>query len=177
MFKGLKDKFKYKSGVKYLRQELSRSRPAPKRKSGVNAIAVIVDLDQFDKAEVFFELIDAFGLRPNAIKVIGYRRYYDKNSPYATPVFSDKDLGWNGEIENSYALEFLSREYDILINYFKEENLLMQLMSVRTQARMRIGFAELDPAYNDLIFDCDLADFGLFRKETKKYLEVLNELV
>ncbi|WP_370588520.1 hypothetical protein [Robiginitalea sp. SC105] len=163
--------------MKYLRQELSRSRPAPKRKSGVNAIAVIVDLDQFDKAEVFFELIDAFGLRPNAIKVIGYRRYYDKNSPYATPVFSDKDLGWNGEIENSYALEFLSREYDILINYFKEENLLMQLMSVRTQARMRIGFAELDPAYNDLIFDCDLADFGLFRKETKKYLEVLNELV
>ena len=177
MFKGLKDKFKYKSGVKYLREELSRDRPAPERRRGVHAIAIIADLDTFDRAEVFSDLIEAFGLRPNAIKVIGYRRFYDTNSPYATPVFSDKDLGWNGEIDNSYAQEFLSREYDILINYFTEDNLPMQLMSVRTRARMRVGFADLDPAFNDLIFDCDLQDFGLFKKEMKKYLEVMNELV
>ncbi len=177
MFKGLKDKFKYKSGVKYLRQQLEQSRDMPERKPGLNAVGVIVDLDRFDRSEAFYELIDAFSLRPNAVKIMGYKRYYDKNSPYSTPVFSDKDLGWNGDIENSYALEFLSREYDILINYFKEDNLLMELMSIKTRARMRVGFSELDAAYNDLIFDCELSDFSLFKEELKKYLVVLNELV
>ena len=177
MFQGVKDKFKFRSGQKYLRQELARERRVTRNGDGINLVGIIADLDTFDRPEAFFDLIEAYGLRPNAIKIIGYRRYYDKNSPYSTPVFSDKDLGWKGEIENSYALEFLSRDYDILINYFKENNLMLQLMSVKTRARMRIGFSEVDPAFNDLIFNCDIGDYELFKRELKKYLEVLNELV
>ena len=176
MFQGVKDKFKFRSGQKFLRQELARDRRVSRTSDGIHQVGIIADLDAFDRPEAFFDFIEAYGLRPNAIKIIGYRRYYDKNSPYSTPVFSDKDLGWKGEIENGYALEFLSRDYDILINYFKEDNLMLQLMSIRTQARMRIGFAEVDPAFNDLIFNCDIGDFELFKRELKKYLEVLNEL-
>lgn len=175
-FKGLKDKFKHKSGLKYLKRELEHPRNTPARQSGIRSVGVILDLDVYSNAEAFFELIETYGLRPNAVKVIGYKRFYDKNSPYATPVFSDKDLGWNGDIENSYALEFLGREYDLLINYFNENNLLMQLMSIKTMARMRVGFAEVDPAFNDLILGCDIQDFKVFMKELQKYLMVLKEL-
>ena len=126
--KGLKDKFKYKSGLKYLKEELNSPPEILERPKGITSIGIIVDLDSFDQAEKFFDFIDDFKLRPNAVKVIGYKSYYDKNSPYATPVFSDKDLGWNGNIENSYALEFLSREYDLLVNYYTVDNLMMQLM-------------------------------------------------
>ena len=174
--KGLKDKFKHKSGLKYLRKELERPRPTPDRQAGIRSVGIILDLDVFTTPDVFYELIDTFGLRPNAVKIIGYKRYYDKNSPYATPVFSDKDLGWNGAIENSYALEFLGREYDLLINYFNQENLLMQLMSIKSSARMRVGLAEVDSAYNDLILQCDIQDFQVFKKELQKYLMVLKEL-
>jgi hypothetical protein len=174
--KGLKDKFKYKSGVKYLKRELALPREVPDRGTGIRSLGVIVDLDRFGNSEVFYELIDAFGLQPNAVKIIGYRAFYDKNSPYATPVFSDKDLGWNGEIENSYALEFLSREYDLLINYFIQDNLMLKLMSIQTKARMRVGFAELDPVYNDLILGCPIEDFKIFKTEMRKYLAVLKEI-
>ncbi len=175
IFKGLTDKFKQKSGAKYLRQQLQKPREGVGRASGIQAIGVIVDLDKFTNPEQFYELIDAFSLRPNAVKIIGYKRFYDKNSPYATPVFSDKDLGWNGAIENSYALEFLTREYDLLINYFTEDSLVMQLMSIKARARMRVGFSGVDPVYNDLILGADPADFRLFKKEMKKYLTVLNQ--
>jgi hypothetical protein len=175
ILKGLTEKFKFKSGQKYLRQELQKPREAVDRSTGIQAVGVIVDLDQFTDPELFYELIDTFSLRPNAVKIIGYKRFYDKNSPYSTPVFSDKDLGWNGAIENSYALEFLSREYDLLINYFTEDNLVMQLMSIKARARMRIGFSGVDPAYNDLILGVDPGDFALFRAEMKKYLAVLKE--
>lgn len=176
MFKGIKDKFKHKSGVKFLREELKKEAQPVDRARGIKSLACIVDLDNFDKANLFYEFIEDFSLRPNAVKIIGYKSFYDKNSPYATPVFSDKDLGWKGHVENSYALEFLSREYDLLVNYFAEENLMLQLMSVKTRARIRVGFKEVDQQYNDLIIDSPMKDFKTFKSELKKYLGVLNEI-
>jgi len=177
MFKGIKDKFKHKSGLKFLKAELAKPAPVVERSKGITSIACLVDLDKFDNANLFYEFVEEFSLRPNAVKIIGYKSYYDKNSPYSTPVFSDKDLGWNGDIENSYVLEFLSREYDLLVNYYTEENLLLQLMSVKTKARVRVGFKEVDQSYNDLILDTPINDFKTFKMELKKYLKVFNEIV
>lgn len=174
--KGLKDKFKYKSGLKYLKEELNSPPEIIKRAKGIRSIGIIVDLDSFDNAELFYDFIEDFHLRPNAVKVIGYKGYYDKNSPYATPVFSDKDLGWNGNIENSYALEFLSREYDLLVNYYTKDNLMMQLMTIKAKARINVGFAEIDQSFNDLILEADIQDFKTFQRELKKYLQVMDEI-
>ena len=174
--KGIKDKFKHKSAVKYLKEELTKTATAVDRSSGITAIGCIVDLDNFEKPELFYEFVEEYKLRPNAVKIIGYKSYYDKNSPYSTPVFSDKDVGWKGEIHNSYALEFLSREYDLLVNYYNKENLLLQLMTVKTKARVKVGFKEVDQNLNDLILDSPIKDFKTFKLELKKYLRVLNEI-
>jgi len=176
MFKGIKDKFKYKSGVKFLNQAMKTPLEAVNRSHGITSIGCIVDMEDFDKAEEFYQFQEEYNLRPNAVKIIGYKSYYDKNSPYSTPVFSDKDLGWNGKIENSYALEFLSRDYDLLVNYYKKDNLLMQLMSVKAKARFRVGFTEIDSYFNDLILDLPLKEFKTFKSELKKYLGVLDEI-
>jgi hypothetical protein len=174
--KGIKDKFKQKSGQKFLKAELAKSPASVNRKSGISSLGCIVDLDKFGNADVFYEFLEEFSLRPNAVKIIGYKSYYDKNSPYATPVFSDKDLGWKGTIENSYALEFMSREYDLLVNYYQEENLLLNLLSIQTKARMKVGFAAIGKDYNDLMLDTPLDDFRMFKSELKKYLGVLKEI-
>lgn len=174
--KGLKDKFKRKSALKFLKEALKKPESALNRKKGITSIGCIVDLDKYDGANTFYEFQEEFSLRPNAVKIIGYKSYYDNNSPYSTPVFSDKDLGWNGNIENSYVLEFLSREYDVLINYYNSENLLMQLMSIKTKARLKVGFPEVDKNLNDLILGTPITDFKAFKKELKKYLLVLKEI-
>ena len=175
-FKGIKDKFKHKSAVKFIKEELLKPAATVERSSGITSIGCIVDLDNFEKPELFFEFVDEYKLRPNAVKIIGYKNYYDKNSPYSTPVFSDKDLGWKGAIENSYALEFLSRDYDLLVNYYNEDNLLLQLMTVKTKARVKVGFKEIDQKLNDLILEMPIKDFKTFKLELKKYLKVLNEI-
>ncbi|MCX2719376.1 hypothetical protein OO016_07175 [Poritiphilus sp. M415] len=159
-----------------MREELENPPYPLSRKNGIQMVGVIVDLDTFPRAESFEDFIELLGLRPSAVKVIGYKRDYDTNSPYATPIFSDKDLGWHGEIDNGYAQEFLSREYDVLINYYSEKNLMMQLMTVKTRARIRVGFATVDKTFNDLIVDCPTKDFDLFKNEIRKYLNVLKEL-
>lgn len=174
--RGIQDKFKVKSGLKYLREEMEKPPRSVTREKGITSVGCIVDVDQFEKPESFYELIDEYSLRPNAIKIIGYKREYDKNSPYAIQIFSDKDLGWKGQIENGYVLEFLGREYDMLINYYEEDNLMMKLLSVKTQARLKVGLGTQDAKVNDLILNTPLKDFKLFKSELKKYLKVLNEI-
>lgn len=159
-----------------MRNELKNAPQFVASRKGIKSIGVIVDLDNFDNSDVFSQLIDDFKLRHSAIKIIGYRVFYDKNSPYALPVFSDKDLGWGGDIENSYALEFLTKEYDLLINYYTQDKLMMQLMTVKTKARIKVGFDEVDKDLNDLILQTSLKDFTTFKTELKKYLTVMNEL-
>lgn len=176
IFKGLAQRFKYKSGMRALRNQLESPAAPTEGKKGVHSIGVIVDLDRFDDVECFQELAKDLGLAPNTVKVIGYRAAYDKNSPYATPVFSDKDLKWKGVIENGYVEEFLQKEYDLLVNYYDTDQLLMQLMTTKTKARIKVGFPRVNPALNDLMFEVDLNDFKLFKKELIKYLNVLNEI-
>ena len=174
--KGLQDKFKVKSGLKYLKEEMEKPSLTSTRKKGITSVGCIVDVDRFANAEAFYGLIEEFSLRPNAIKIIGYKREYDKNSPYAIQMFSDRDLGWKGQIENGYVLEFLGREYDMLINYYDEDNLMMKLLSVKTPARLKVGLGSQDSKVNDLILNTSLKDFKLFKSELKKYLKVLNEI-
>ena len=176
MFNGIKDKVKLRAAKKFLETELKKPITVVERPGGISKIACLVDLDTFNDTNLFFEFIEDYALRPNAINIIGYKSFYDKNSPYATPVFSDKDLGWNGNIENSYVLEFLSRDYDLLVNYYNKDNLLLNLMSLKTNARVRVGFAEVDLHFNDLIINSPIKDFKTFKKELGKYLKVLNEI-
>ena len=176
MFKGITDRFKLKSAQKFLSQQLDKVPFVSDRGKGLKTVGCIVDLDKFDRPDVFYELIEDYGLRPNAVRIIGYKGDHDKNSPYSTPVVSENDLGWNGKIESGYALEFLSRDYDLLLNYYDEPKVVPQLISVKAKARVKVGFGSLPHSFNDLILNLPMNDFKLFRKELKKYLKVFNEI-
>lgn len=175
IFKTIQDRFKAKSGQKFLEDELKKIRPKTDKK-GVSSVACIVDMDKFSDAEVFQSLQRQMGLKPNAVHVMGYKRGQDKHSMFSIPFCTDKDLGWNGSIENGDFSEFSGREYDVLINYFIDDRLVLKLMSTKINARIRVGLKGADNAMNDLIFDCRLNDFNTFKKELEKYLKILNEL-
>jgi|SRR5690554_1431045 len=174
--KKLTEKLKIRAGRKFLQQGLKSSLQVVNREKGIRSVGCIVDLDRFDHADLFYELVEEFSLHPNSVKIIGYKGFYDKNSPYSTPVFSDRDLGWKAHIENSYALEFLSREYDLLVNYYTDDKLLLQLMTLKTRARLKVGFGEVDRNLNDLIMNTPMEDFRTFKQELGKYLRILNEI-
>ena len=174
--KALKQKLKYKSGRKFIKQLLKSPIKSSRKDKGIMSIGCIIDLDSFEDANLFYQFVEEFSLRPNSVNIIGYKNFYDKNSPYYTPVFSDKDLGWKGEIENSYALEFMNRDYDLLVNYYTNDHLLLQLMTLKSKARIKVGFGEVDKNLNDLILNTPITNFDLFKKELKKYLKVLKEI-
>lgn len=176
MFKSIKDKFKRKSSLKYLDENIGNRVACSRVRKGVSKIGCIVDIDVVEDANVFYDFIKEFSLKPNAVKIIGYKKEHDKNSPYSTPVFSDSDVGWGGKIENSYALEFLNREFDVLISYYNKDVLALKLLTLQSKARIKVGLSEIDNNLNDLILNTQMKDFDLFKTELGKYLKVLNEI-
>ncbi len=176
IFRAIQDKFKVKSGLKYLEDELAKSKPLSNRKPGVSSIGCIVDMDKFPDPEAFNKLITDFSLQPNGVKIIGYKKDEAAHSPFGIQFCTDKDLGWNGTIENGFVSEFVDREYDVLINYYTDDKLVLNLLTARTNARIKVGFPSVDTKLNDLIFDTAVSNFDVFRAELKKYLKVLNEL-
>jgi hypothetical protein len=64
----------------------------------------------------------------------------------------------------------------MLVNYYDESNLLLNLMSIKTRARLKVGFKQVGPEFNDLMLDTPLSNFKTFKTELKKYLGVLKEL-
>lgn len=175
IFRSIQDKFKVKSGQKYLEDELNRTKPFSEKK-GISNIACIVDMDAFGNAQVFQGLIKALGLKPNAVNIIGFKKSEDKAGMFSIPFVIEKDLGWNGSIENGDFSEFSGRNYDLLINYYTANRLVPKLMSVKINARLRVGLIDGDDALNDLIFNCKLGDMNTFQAELKKYLKILKEI-
>ena len=98
------------------------------------------------------------------------------HSPFGIQFCTDKDLGWNGTIENGFVSEFVDREYDVLINYYTDDKLVLKILTARTNARIKVGFPSVDAKLNDLIFDTPIKNFDVFKTELKKYLKVLNEI-
>lgn len=176
IFKAIQRKFKIKSGLKYLEDEFSKPKPVSNRKRNVSSIGCIVDIDKFPDPSSFDKLIKDFNLQPNGVKIIGYQKDEAVHSPFGVQFFTDKDLGWNGTIENGFVSEFVDKEYDVLINYYTEDKLVLKLLSARTRARIKVGFPSVDAKLNDLILQTSIKDFDVFKAELKKYLKVLNEI-
>lgn len=175
IFKAIQDRFKVKSGKKFLEDELNRKRIYPK-KLGVSQVACIVDMDAFENTDVFKTLRKTLDLPPNGVHIIGFKRADDKNGIFEMPVVTEKQLGWNGSIENTDFEVFAGREYDLLLNYYNDNRLMLKLMSAKINARVRVGLLGADQDFSDLIFDCHINDFRTFNEEMLKYLKILKEI-
>ena len=133
-------------------------------------------MDAFVDTDSIQSLRKLLGLPPNAIHIIGFKRQKDNDGLFSIPVVNGTQLGWNGTIENGDFQELADRNYDLLLNYYVDDSLLLKLMSARIKARIRVGFAKADEQLNDLLFDCQLNDFKTFASELKKYLGILKEI-
>ena len=84
--------------------------------------------------------------------------------------YNQKLLTWTGHFSDQET-QFCETTLDVLINYFEDTNKLLGLISVKSKAKFRIGFAQVDHRLNDLVFDFDLSKKNIFVLEMKKYLK------
>ncbi|MFM1879568.1 MAG: hypothetical protein RLZZ241_2434 [Bacteroidota bacterium] len=175
IFNGLKEKFKRISAGKFIKQESAKSFNPNKLNKELKQVGVLVDLDRFSNLDQFNGLSSLLNLSPVAIRIVGYSKSAVKDKVFSVPVLTDRNLGWNGMIEFQPMNDFIGQEYDLLINYFNEDNLMLKLANVHITAGLRVGFLSAPAYLNDLIINVNPLEYMAFEAELQRYLKVLTK--
>lgn len=165
---------KRKSAEKAITKLLNSSRTVIDKK--IRSIGVLVDASIFPDFPFLKDLAGVFNIKESEIEVL----YYHADKRMATQIngntFSDADLGFGGKFKGEAVNDFVSRPFDALINYYDQDELLLNLVALQSKAEFKIGFAGEHRQINDFSVVTSPKEINLFVTELKKYLPILNKI-
>ena len=135
----------------------------------INKVGCIIDTNLDVDYYQILELIEEIGLKEKDIKIISFSDT-NFNDPFSKMRISKDSISFYGNIVSSDANEFISYEYDLLINYFGN-NKILTLISSKVNAKFRVGFDNSNKDINDIIFSNIFNNFAKFSNELIKYLK------
>lgn len=169
-FKGIKRK----SAQKYITKALKANDVQHGGK--IKKLGVLVDATVYKVFPFFSELSEVFGIPKESIEVLYYHPDKKAAEQFSEVVYTNSQLGFNGVIKNDDVLLFVAKNYDALFNFYNEDNLMLNLVSVKSKAKFKIGFSGVVNGGNDFSIATELNNISVFTFELKKYLSILNKI-
>jgi hypothetical protein len=120
----------------------------------------------------FIKLVYKIGLKEKDLKLITFQENDNGFNIFSNMNITPKSISYTGNLVGKDSLEFISYDYDLLINFFKSGDVLT-LLSSKVNARFRVGFNSVDSRLNDLIFSNKMKKFKEFDSELIKYLKLI----
>jgi len=167
--------FKEKSNQKYINKLLTE------KIGGVNSnkiktVGVILNLNEFTDYDAFKSFFKTLNVAETAIEIVGFIDKDKELQKFVGTCFSVKDFGWRDTFKNIELKNFLNKEFEALICFYKQDVVQLNLMAAASQANFKIGLSGLDDRLYDLIIDVKPEEISVFNNELKKYLTILNKL-
>ena len=167
--------FKEKSKKNYINSQL-KNRIIKEFNTKVASIGVVFNTDEINEIPDFNGLAQALGIEKEKVEVIAFKYRVEENESLFNPTFSSKQIGWRGVIKDQTLQQFLNKEFDILISYYKKDVTALKLITVASKAKLKVGVLETDERINDIIIKTEINNFSTFTSEIKKYLNILNKI-
>ncbi len=170
IFKGIKRK----SAQKYVSKHLKIQRLSNDGK--IKDIAVLVDASIYGEFPFLSQIGGVFNIDPNSIEVFYYTTDKNLAKKFPEKMFTDTDLGFSSTIKNQALTRFLNKPFDGLFCYFNQDKLMLNLATVKSKARFKIGFSGVNEYLCDFSVGTDLHNIKEFTFELKKYLTILKKI-
>ena len=138
----------------------------------IKKIGVLIDSKSLLSPELILKELQNAGYAACRITVLQYDSSVPKNLDATTNSFGDKDILMIGK-PSPAVVHFCEQNFDLLINYFPENLPQLQLVSLRTKSKFRVGFSEVDRRLNDLIFSLPDKSPKLFFEQMNTYLKTI----
>lgn len=140
----------------------------------VKNIAFLVD-NENDIQEITIGLEKTLGVIKKNITPLVYRKKVKEEEK--TPLyFTKKDFLKKGVIQSEELQKFINKDFDLLINYTQKSNLYLNLVTLLSKAKFKIGFAKIDDRLYDLMVKEPTYNVRIFHQEIYKYLSILNKV-
>ncbi|WP_047546922.1 DUF6913 domain-containing protein [Psychroserpens sp. Hel_I_66] len=167
--------FKEKSNQKYI-NKLLNTRQVRVSNTKMSKVGVILNRSEFSDFEAFRLFLKSLGIQRANTKIITFVEDDKATNELWDTYFNPKDFGWKGKINNVDLKTFVDKDFDVLISYYRENHLALDLVTASSNASFKVGLSNEDQRLYDLIIDIEPKDFKLFSEELKKYLTVLNKI-
>ncbi|MGL2966049.1 DUF6913 domain-containing protein [Flavobacterium sp. XGLA_31] len=167
--------FKDFSTKKIVKKSLSNVKPIASDKV-IKTVGIIFDESYFYEREALVQELIQNGIEENNIKFLVFKDKIKKNEVFDYPVFSHKDLSWNGTFDKNEVKEFIAEPFDLWINYYDTEKAALLLVSHLSKASFKVGFASVDKRLNHFMINTNAENYKVFMDELFKYLKILNKL-
>lgn len=139
--------------------------------SKIQTIGLLVDESKFRHSKELIKELILNGINSEDIKIVVYRDKFRKKRAYARPTFGKKDINWNGHITVDFLNEFVETEFDLLISYYDIEKAILMLITSKSEAKFKVGFAAVDKKLNRWMIETTMENYKLFVFELFKYLK------
>lgn len=148
--------------------------------SNVNAplktLGFMVDESVSRDFDVLLDFHKDLHIVPKDVKVFSFIEVKRKLPSLRQNQVQCKDFNWKGKMHNQNAKEFLDKEFDVLIGYYRGKNEFLDAMISQSKAKFKVGVVPSDERLFDLLISVELGDIGLFKQELIKYLKILNKI-
>jgi hypothetical protein len=142
----------------------------------ITRVGLIVDESGFLKTAALKQEIILNGISDENIKIIVYRDTLKSKEVYNESTFGLKDLNFKTEFASKILNDFLSQEFDLLINYYNEEKPFLLFLTHKAKAKFKVGFSSVDKRLNHLLINIDPLNYKGFIQELFRYLKILNKI-
>jgi len=88
-------------------------------------------------------------------------------------LFSEGQIGWNGQPKQESLKAFVDTSFDVLLSYYTIGHLGALAMTAFSKAHFKVGLNNDVEGLNDLVIENVGDDTKLFASELKKYLHIL----
>nr|WP_199002591.1 hypothetical protein [Flavobacterium sp. ASV13] len=139
--------------------------------SNIQTIGLLIDESNFQHSKELEKELLMQGIAPQNIKIVAYKNKFKEKETYSLPTFGKKNINWNGEITAVFLNEFIETEFDLLISYYDIETTILMMITNKSKARFKVGFASVDKNLNRWMIDTTIENYKLFVFELFKYLK------
>jgi hypothetical protein len=131
-----------------------------------------------DKISSELDLVNGFKNNIESIRNVHIYSFkkFKKTDAVTYKHFSEKDFDWSSTVKDPSFESFLENPFDLLIGYFNEKNLYLELSSFKSKATFKIGFANVNDKIFDLVVNDAPENLESFITLIKKYLALLHKI-
>ncbi|MEO8239541.1 MAG: hypothetical protein ABI793_17035 [Flavobacterium sp.] len=139
--------------------------------SNIQIIGLLIDESNFRHSEALRKELISNGIHSDRIEIVVYRSKFNKKETYLLPTFGEEHINWKGDIAIDFLTEFIETEFDLLISYYDIQKPVLKLVTNKSKAKFKVGFASIDKELNHWMIDTPLENYKLFVSELFKYLK------
>jgi len=169
---------KTKTAHKFIKKSRQNSGSDEKSHVGkIRSVGVVADVDLFRIYDFTGKLITSFGLAPNQVQLaLLDPSGKDRGNLDAPEAFGEESFGLYGKVKNPALEEFLSKEFDLLINYSSTEWVFTEVILAHSRAKLKAGFDADNRGWQDISVKVPVNNMDTFHDELVKYLKIMNML-